>query len=941
VGSHSRTHAFLLTVLLIASLIVFSIPPGLTGETTLEADRITVTGGKTVARGNVRLTRSDLELNTDHLELTRDEEVEEIIATGKVTVSTDETTIRAEGLSGTLAGEGESSQLSLWNVTGELASIRFRGNEVEIALNEGKPDRVNLSTDAKITFADNSYLEGEIISLDESEAGWSFEVTGNSLYETDSTTLRAEVIRGTSAGGSEEKTSKLNKTVEKTVAEGDVRLIDPDWSLSSGYLELKATEKTKNVKASGNVKLTAGDFSILGENLSGELAEKDSTDTLRLNLKMVDGKSDSIGFSGGEVDLVIVGGSLENMKITRDSTFSLNQGPSIRGNEALLKRSEKGWNFSVEGEVVFENRTTGFTTERISGEITTGEGGARITALNSETLSGEIELEGSSGKITDLRVRGESATLEFDEDSKLSSVDFEHGSFTSCKDCNCSGGCAYSISANRTSLIDRDFVLARSARLKSFGFPVGWSPLYFISLKEVGLPRRPYFPRIGYSATTGVSASGAFPVFLDVDHFGNVIFDYFSRSQGFGLGLDYYSGGTTVSGVGQIYGIYRLSGDSSFKIDGAIDLTPANWMKLSAEATVKQGLLEGTDYDQNEWGISLTGRESAPDWKIFLDREEKESDDELDHVIERVPEISLSLKPSVGGFPGSYELFASAGYYREIMEDWSRIRSGPRGKIGGELSVSSSSLNSLDLYINGEVWANPYLTGSEGEYSTRVWWNAEPGLKIGGAGTLEVSFTHRNRLGESPFEFDEVEKLDRLNLSYKSSQPGIAQELKLHYDFEPQEGFSDIEYVIDFQSDLLDQQFGLKYDVEAASISSISSETALSGTNLQLNLATGYDFAAESVSETNLGFQFSEGENSLVIELTGDPFDNWLREVSGELNLNLLEDWSIGLKGEYNVTTGDISNLSYSVYNTLQDCLKVGITGDISGVWFDVEIAGF
>ena len=132
-GSHSRTHAFLLTVLLIASLIVFSIPPGLTGETTLEADRITVTGGKTVARGNVRLTRSDLELNTDHLELTRDEEVEEIIATGKVTVSTDETTIRAKGLSGTLAGEGESSQLSLRNVTGELASIRFRGNEVEIA----------------------------------------------------------------------------------------------------------------------------------------------------------------------------------------------------------------------------------------------------------------------------------------------------------------------------------------------------------------------------------------------------------------------------------------------------------------------------------------------------------------------------------------------------------------------------------------------------------------------------------------------------------------------------------------------------------------------------------------------------------------------------------------------------------------------------------------
>ncbi|MFB6214481.1 MAG: hypothetical protein ABEI54_01300, partial [Candidatus Bipolaricaulia bacterium] len=364
-------------------------------------------------------------------------------------------------------------------------------------------------------------------------------------------------------------------------------------------------------------------------------------------------------------------------------------------------------------------------------------------------------LEGSKGEAREIKVLGKSAAFEFDSSSELSRADFEGSSFSTCEGCRCGGGCAYSVSATRTSLIEGDFVLARYAKLRSFGIPVGWSPLYFLTLKDVGLPERPYFPEIGYSSEDGLSLSGAFPVFHDKNHFGNVVLDYFSRGQGLGLGLDYYSGGETVTGIGEIYGIYRVFGDNFYKLDGGFDLNPPDWMEISTNFAVQQGVYRGTNYDQNEWSLSLAGGNSALTWNALVSRTEKsEDDEETEHAIERLPEISLSREGTLENLPLKYGLRTSLGYYREHKTAWSAVRSGGRGEIGGNFRVKAPPMGPFALSLKGEGRVNPYFLGRGDGLTTRTWWDLEPRLKVEGPGTLNVRFVHRDGVGESQFDFD-------------------------------------------------------------------------------------------------------------------------------------------------------------------------------------------
>ncbi|MCF7890004.1 hypothetical protein K9M78_02175 [Candidatus Bipolaricaulota bacterium] len=835
---------------------------------------------------------------------------------------------------------------------------------------------------------------------------------------------------------------RLTLSAESTVAEGNVRLTRPEWSLSSDYLELKGRDGTDGVTARGNVILKSEEFTARAERLSGELTEAGSEDSFKLTLFKGSGKSGSVSFSGENIGLVIEGAKLDSLRIAPGAELSLAGNSSLAGGEIRAKKVEAGWDFEVTGNPKYESgpttlradkitgtaspgqdsdsasrrataegnvrlsrpdwsltsdylelkgedgtqelsaegamrvtlgensylsgdkasikkiedawkfelsenaeltrKTTNLRADRISGTLSTDPKDAvKISDLTAEGISGQIVLEGSKGEQRKVQMLGKSAAFEFDSPSGLSRADFESSSFSTCEGCRCDGGCAYSISADRTSLIEGDFVLARSARLKSFGVPVGWSPLYFLTLKDVGLPKRPYFPEIGYSSEDGLSVSGAFPVFHDKNHFGNVVMDYFSRHQGLGLGLDYYSGGNTVAGVGEIYGIYRAFGDNFYKLDGAFDLNPADWIEISTDITVEQGEFRGSNYDHNEWSLSLDGQDYGLNWKALVSRTEKSDDEEkTDHAIERLPEISLSRERSLQDFPLSYGLRTRLGYYREIKRDWSRVRSGGRGEIGGNFRVKAPAMGPFNPSLKGEGWLNPYYLGRGEEVTARAWTNLEPELKIEGPGTLNLQFVHREGFGESPFEFDSIKSQDRLSLKY-SSTGDINQSLSFHYDFVPADGFSNAKYSIGFSRYSLDQKFTVSYDILEASLSSIKTESTYSRGKIKLNLSSGYDVDGGSISGTTFGLKFSSEGTSGGIKLKSTPFETWLKKVSGELQLEFLDTWSLSLTGEYDVQAGNLSSLSYSLHNTLQNCLKVGITGSKSGFWFDVELVDF
>ncbi|MFW6071741.1 MAG: hypothetical protein ACOC86_05085 [Candidatus Bipolaricaulota bacterium] len=873
-----KISATALAALLIGGLIIPGAALASRGDTILEADRLTISAEETVADGNVKLTRPDWSLTSDYLELKGQEGTEGIDARGNVTLKSEEFTVRGDRLSGTLAEEGADGAIVLTLHGAEGSSESVSFSGDEIDFAIKEEGLTRITIESNSELSfDDSTLSGSEIRAKKVEGGWDFKVTGDPKYEAGSTRLRAETITGTAFTEPEDSRQGRDPISRKTTARGEVQLTRPSWTMHSNYLELKETGDTEELSAKGAVR------------------------------------------------------------------FALEEEYFLSGSKASITEIEEGWNFEVSEEAKFEGETTTFRGNKIAGRITTGTNEkVEISNITAEGISGGIELRGSGGEARKIRFLGESANFEFDDSSALSRVDFETSSFTTCEGCECDGGCAYSISADRTSLIENDFVLARFAKQKTFGIPVGWSPLYFLTLKDVGLPERPYFPRVGYSAEDGLSLSGALPVFLDVNHFGNVVLDYFSRDQGVGVGLDYYSGGDTVAGNGEIYGIHRVFGDNFYKLDGAFDLNPADWLEISTDLTVKQGEYRGTNYDQNEWSLGVSGREFKPNWEALVSRTEKsEDDEETTHAIERLPEITLSRSESLEGFPLSYGLRTSIGYYRENKAGWSAVRSGGRGMTGGDFRFEAPRAGPLNFSLAGEGWVNPYLVEPEDGITARAWANLEPELKIEGPGRLNLRFVHRERYGESPFDFDAVERRDRLSLNYGSSQGIFDQSLSFHYDFVPDDGFSEAKYSIGFQRYSLDQKFTVNYDISGASLSSIKTNSTYSRGKIELNLSSGYDFDGRSISETTVGLKFSSEETAGSIQLKSDPLETWLKKVSGELDLEFFDTWSLGLKGEYDVQSGKLSSLSYSLHKALQNCLKVGITGSKSGFWFDVELVGF
>jgi hypothetical protein len=308
-------------------------------------------------------------------------------------------------------------------------------------------------------------------------------------------------------------------------------------------------------------------------------------------------------------------------------------------------------------------------------------------------------------------------------------------------------------------------------------------------------------------------------------------------------------------------------------------------------------------------------------------------------VVERLPELSLSRQEGYGSYL-DFGLRSELGYYRETKEDLSLTRSGGRGKLGGNLRIAHSPVDLLDLSLRGQGWINSYYDVEAEEFTARGWAMLEPELKLEEQGTFTAGFTHRRKTGKSPFDFDAVEELDRLSFNYSSKAGNIGQSLGFHYDFTPDDGFSEAKYSVNFTRNPVNQKFKVNYDISNASLSSITTDSGLELDKFEINLSSGYDFDAGEVSETTLGLNYPFGKNEVEIRIKSRPFENWLKEVSGNLNLKFLETWSLDLKGEYDVRAGNISSLSYSLHNTLQNCLKVGITGDLTGLWFDVELAG-
>jgi len=853
-------------------------------RTELEADKITITSNITTARGNVGFTHPDWTIRSGYLNLEKNEDTYQLTAKESIHLSADGFKGEATQLSAQINRKNswKLQEVTLLQSRGKSESLQFNGERITLSFEDNSLDFFTIEGNAYLKIFENSTLRGNKITIDKVKDGWKLSVSGDVDYKGDSESL-------------------------------------PGWAITSDYLTLEKDKKVYHLTARKNVQLDTDKIKGESTELRGTITREDSWKIQEITLLKGNGEAESLQFSGDEMSISFKDNSVDYFTIKDNARLRISENSNLTSDKLTINKVRSGWKLAVIGDISYKENSKSLRAKKLTGRIATTSDNSdpHLSQIEVESATGHLELKTKTNDRKKLYFSSESAALQFGKSLNLDQGEFINTLFTTCKGCPGIENCAYSLAAEQTSIIDEDIILAQSAELNSFGIPIGWAPRYFLTLKDLGLPERPYFPRISFSLDGDLAASVAVPVYINRRNFGNIQLDYFSRTQGIGLGVDYYTGESYLTGLSQVYGIYSIAGNNFLKAELSLSSNPADWLAANLDVDYKQGVYRTTDYDQNEWDFSLLTKGTLSGWEFSSKRQEltetlDDTNEEITHTIEKLSELSWNWSSSLNLLSGEYNLEPRLGYYREHKSNWSSWLSGTKGGIGGALSLNTPLSDHTSLVLNGEGGTNHYFTFAEEKANLRGWLSLTPGIEITRSGKLKAQFIHRTKLGSSPFYFDEVDKLDRLKFQLQTREGPINHQLDFHYDFLTDDGLSPIKYGLTISPD-----------------------------NLEIHFSSGYDFPDNTFTSTALGFQLKATNAQLGVELAGTPIETWLEKVSADINLQLFENWSIGLSGEYDIQSQNLSRLSSSLYHTVQDCLRIGVTGDRAGFWFDVELVGF
>ncbi len=730
-----------------------------------------------------------------------------------------------------------------------------------------------------------------------------------------------------------------------TVARGDVKLVGGGFTLYCQNLRIAEDGPGRKMTAEGSVRLKTEEVEMNGSSLSGELLGE-QTGSSKLELTEASGTIGEVALEGETIVIELRQGSPGTVILKNGGKLTPGNQTTLKAEKIELNREGSFWSLDASGEASYSSSSVDLNSKKITGEIDTGkENGIQLDGFTGENISGRTKTDDGGSGSTGFSFTGEKGDFGFRE-NELTTFSLNEGSLTNCDFRPGEVEPAYLLESEEINLFPGEFLIAETSEIKSFGFPVWKSPNYIIPLEDFKLPSRSYFPRFGFSGSEGLTFEGAVPVYFNRRNFGNVLADYSAGRRSIGLGVDYFSGGKRFSGLVELYGKLRSGEANYLELEAEFEGKTESWPDLTGVLDLRRGLLQGEDYDGNEWRLNLNGIDGLPGWSGTIARNETvdtadNSSSAGKRSMTRLPEIAYERKEVFPGLPGQHYFSGKFGYYREKETSWSNDRTGVRLDFKTDFSIGASPLNWLDLSLNSSGRFDGYLFGEVNGLKTRTTLGLTPTLELKGPGNLEVRYDHRAKLGNSPFIFDSLNSFGKLSFTYDGSWKGFYNRLGFHYDFVPSDGFSNLNYELEFQRGVLDQEFGLEYDLSSAALEAVTASTLLSREFGSLEVSSGYNFKTGSITETELGVEFTGARNGFNLRLTGNPPETLLEEISGGVDLTVFEDWSVSLTGKYDFQDDEVSKLSYSVYNTLQNCLKVGVSGGLGGVWLNAELAGF
>ena len=720
-------------------------------------------------------------------------------------------------------------------------------------------------------------------------------------------------------------------------AEGHVVVRYGESSIAAQRLELSRADPFWEVSARREIELRTNDISATGEKLQAKLVEDDAG---RLSLT----EAELVGFSGESHELRYIGGrahllfgeGLDQVKLSAGAQIEY-RGGSLQAEEIIITKGEgDGWIAEAQGEVALEEEGRTTTADHLELRFDVEGGGFHAEVARVDSFSGEGSFINSRGEEHLLRYQGRRATLSFDEENRVKVLNIAQGSFTTCVCSEVIEKDAYCIDADRVLIFSDDLLVATDITLRAFGLPIFWYPLYLAPLQEER--KSPLLPELGRSGARGWYAKWRLPFIWDERNYGFILLDYFNRYRQFGGGVDLSYDLLGNSGSLRLYKLFGPQGLLELALSDRTALPQGTMLNLSAN--YRSTVEEEAEGEWMGYRARLTGRDLDWQWAMDFSHDRyvgkpKEGEELRYRQLERLPEFSLTRRAgSFGLFNYSFGL--SWGRYRERKLGEGGLDESTR--FAGTLGLNLSELSFLDgrLRLRAGGGYRISLYGSATRMEVLTW---SPSLNLLPFDGLNLSLSESFRLvwGESPFAFDREERLHRFDLKGNLNLGDLRGSFQAAYDLEKGR-FSPLTVDLNYHIGLSRTSLGLSYDLGKNQLQRLTIREVLSGKGWSFSANTGYDFRSGRFADLIAKLALQDLKLGLRFDLNGLS----LKRLSGELSLELGEDWALSLAGEYDLPGQRLVTFQYGLVRSFcRRCWEIGLYGNQGRWWLQARINAF
>lgn len=759
----------------------------------------------------------------------------------------------------------------------------------------------------------------------------------------------------------------ISEDLDKIEGSGNVNLTYEDNKIQAEQITITdISESIWEIEAEENVSFKNQELETQASRLKSvlKLSDKDKLISKKITLTdfsaKVNGKLRSPEFTvEGKLAELVFDQGIKRASIQIGAKFKL-KGLNISATEIIIERNGKerklapevqnishrlsdmanSWQLEARENVLLEERKRTTRAQKLIIRFTWGEDQKLdILDLQLNEFAGSSPFINSEDKRQTIRYQSDKARLSYNQKEELELIDIRSGDFTTCLGCaSLIEREAYSINADRVLIYSDRLLVAFDITLRVFGLPIFWYPMYIAPLKETR--ENPLFPEFGTSKSRGWYAKWRAPFFLKGNmQYGYLLLDYFNRFHELGTGIDLNY--TIEKSKGRFHA-YRLTrGKGEFlDLDLSHLVSITENLNLDLRVDYRNAFFEEEEDHKLLSRFNLVGTYEDWNWNLKMSRihhmKKPEDDEQKYQILERVPEFSLFRKTTSDSL-FNYSYGINWGQYREKRFSKEDFYSSAR--FNGWLDLNLKKISLYDQILNFNV-PSIYRFSFYGDRNPRHVFGISPSISLNWPENLttRIGYEFQMVAGKTPFDFDKMLTKDKVSLEVKLGWDKISANLTTGYGF-IKDRFDPLQLSVLHKASSSSLIMSLDYDLNHSQLEKIVSKGTFTMGKISAKATAGYIFAKRKfeplVIKTTLGKSFKLG-------LIYDPNRGYLTKTNAEVKLDMGEDWSILLNGEYDFTHLRWDKFQYGLIRKFcHNCCQVGFYATGDRIWLQAEINAF